>query len=126
MECGRPVMAQPGGSVTEVVRDGVSGWMCRDVDDMAARMVSPGATPASCRSWVEGRFSVDRMAARYVDLYERLAAQPPRVEHIGVPRRLRDGASDSVGRPPPSRRGAPLGDRIQVPDQFFHPSPAPR
>src|SRR5260370_14362735 len=81
MACGTPVLALPGGSVPEVVRAGVSGWMCRDVDDKAALVASASATPASWRSWVEGRFSVDRMAARYVDLYERLAAQPPRVEH---------------------------------------------
>ena len=49
MACGTPVIALPGGAVPEVVRDGVSGWICRDVDEMAARAVDIGISPASCR-----------------------------------------------------------------------------
>src|SRR5438477_649066 len=52
MACGTPVLALPGGSVPEVVCDGVSGWICRDVDDMAARLGSLDVAPASCRTWV--------------------------------------------------------------------------
>src|SRR6185437_3770303 len=37
MACGTPVLAFPGGSVVEVVADGVSGWICRDVEEMAER-----------------------------------------------------------------------------------------
>jgi len=73
MACGTPVLALPGGSVAEVVRDGISGWVCRDVDDMADRIASLEVPPASCRSWVEREFTVDRMTARYVDLYRRLS-----------------------------------------------------
>jgi glycosyltransferase involved in cell wall biosynthesis len=76
MACGTPVLALPGGSVPEVVRDGVSGWICRDVADMADRIASPGVAPASCRSWVEREFTVDRMTARYDDLYRRLGDRP--------------------------------------------------
>jgi glycosyltransferase involved in cell wall biosynthesis len=76
MACGTPVLALPGGSVPEVVRDGISGWICRDVDDMADRIATLDVTPASCRSWVEREFSVDRMTGCYVDLYQRLAGRP--------------------------------------------------
>ena len=71
MACGTPVLALPGGSVPEIVRDGVTGWICRDVADMADRVPSLGALdPASCRSWVEERFSCARMVDGYLDVYE--------------------------------------------------------
>ncbi len=74
MACGTPVLALPGGSVPEVVREGVSGWTCRDVDDMAERVMSLQIDPVSCRSWVEQQFSCDRMVEQYLDVYERLIA----------------------------------------------------
>jgi len=71
MACGTPVIAFSGGAVDEVVADGVNGWICRDVDEMAARAASPGIDPAACRDFIEDRFSVDRMTERYVNVYER-------------------------------------------------------
>ena len=35
MACGTPVLAFAGGAVEEVVENGVNGWICRDVADMA-------------------------------------------------------------------------------------------
>jgi glycosyltransferase involved in cell wall biosynthesis len=81
MACGTPVLAFRGGAVEEIVRDGVNGWICRDVDDMARRLASPGIAPARCRAAVEERFSVARMADDYVDAYrgaiERARAAAP-------------------------------------------------
>jgi glycosyltransferase involved in cell wall biosynthesis len=77
MACGTPVLAFAGGSVPEVVRDGVSGWICRDVDDMAARIAATPIPSASCRDWVAMHFSVGRMVDRYLALYDR-ASRPQR------------------------------------------------
>jgi glycosyltransferase involved in cell wall biosynthesis len=70
MACGTPVLAFAGGSVREIVRDGVSGWICEDAADMARRIASPGIRPASCRDWAARHFSAERMVADYLDLYE--------------------------------------------------------
>jgi glycosyltransferase involved in cell wall biosynthesis len=70
MACGTPVLAFAGGSVPEIVRDGVSGWICKDAADMAARIASPGIGAGSCREWVATRFSSERMVADYLDVYE--------------------------------------------------------
>ena len=70
MACGTPVLAFAGGSVEEIVRDGVSGWICRDVDDMAARLAAPAISPASCRDWAARHFSCERMVDRYLEVYE--------------------------------------------------------
>jgi glycosyltransferase involved in cell wall biosynthesis len=71
MACGTPVLALAGGAVEEIVCDGVNGWICRDVAEMAARVGSPGGAPAACREFVARRFSVATMADRYLDVYDR-------------------------------------------------------
>src|SRR5579884_2854809 len=68
MACGTPVLAFTGGAVPEIVRDGVSGYICRTVDDMAARIEAPGVSPEGCLADVRARFSVGRMADDYVDV----------------------------------------------------------
>jgi glycosyltransferase involved in cell wall biosynthesis len=71
MACGTPVLAFAGGAVEEIVQNGVNGWICADVDEMAARVVSPDIAPADCRSCVETNFSIARMADGYLDVYAR-------------------------------------------------------
>ena len=70
MACGTPVIALPGGSVPEIVQDGVSGWVCHSVDDLATRLkAAEEFDPASVRAYAERRFSLDRMVRHYADLY---------------------------------------------------------
>ena len=71
MACGTPVLAFRGGAVEEVVRDGVNGWICDDVADMAARLQSIDVDPGACRDFVADNFSVTRMADRYLEVYVR-------------------------------------------------------
>ena len=70
MACGTPVLAMPGGSVAEVVRPGVSGYICRSVREMAARALNLDMSPAKVRQYVEDHFSTSRMTRAYIDLYE--------------------------------------------------------
>ena len=70
MACGTPVVAFPGGAVEEVVHDGINGRICRDVTEMAAELTSLDFDAAVCRDFVAAHFSVDRMADRYLDVYE--------------------------------------------------------
>ncbi len=71
MACGTPVLAFAGGAVEEVVRDGVNGWICRDVVEMAGRAIAPGIDPSACRDDVAARFSLAAMGDRYLQVYER-------------------------------------------------------
>jgi glycosyltransferase involved in cell wall biosynthesis len=71
MACGTPVLAFPGGAVTEVVRDGVNGWLCQDIEDMARRIVSVDVRASTCREYVETRYSLRTMVTRYLSVYER-------------------------------------------------------
>jgi glycosyltransferase involved in cell wall biosynthesis len=77
MACGTPVLAFAGGAVTEIVRDGVNGWICGDLDEMTARIDAPGIDACVCRSFVEANFSVGKMADRYLDVYASVCAAAP-------------------------------------------------
>jgi glycosyltransferase involved in cell wall biosynthesis len=72
MACGTPVLAMPGGSVPEVVQDGVSGYICRSVRSMAKRVADLQLKPSAVRSYVEDSFSVERMTRDYIALYEEI------------------------------------------------------
>lgn len=79
MACGTPVLSLPGGSVPEIVRDGVSGYICRSVRDMAKRVGQLTMQPKEVRQYVEENFSREHMASEYVTLYEKcLAERQPR------------------------------------------------
>jgi glycosyltransferase involved in cell wall biosynthesis len=59
------------GSVPEIVEDGVTGFICRDVDDMAARLRAIGRFDrAACRQRALERWTSARMVRDYVSLYE--------------------------------------------------------
>jgi glycosyltransferase involved in cell wall biosynthesis len=90
MACGTPVLALPGGSVEEVVRDGVSGYVCHSVEDMVSRVreVESQLSPRVVREYVEKNFSMARMAEDYERLYleitaPRAAVEPPSLLSAG-------------------------------------------
>ena len=72
MACGTPVLAMPGGSVPEIVRDGVSGYVCHTVRDMAKRVGNLDIAPANVRQYVQENFSVEHLVRNYVSLYEEI------------------------------------------------------
>ena len=74
MACGTPVLALPGGSVPEVIENGVNGFICGSVDEMAgrAREVGQAIPPALVRQHALERFSLEHMAAGYVKLYQNI------------------------------------------------------
>jgi glycosyltransferase involved in cell wall biosynthesis len=78
MACGTPVLAFRGGAVEEIVRNGVNGWICRDVDEMAGRLAALDIGSADCRDFVARHFSVARMADAYLDVYTRALAESGR------------------------------------------------
>ncbi|MEO7058436.1 MAG: glycosyltransferase family 4 protein [Lapillicoccus sp.] len=76
---GTPVIATPRGSLPEIVRDGVTGYLVADVDAAVAAVALVGAVAgagtidrAQCRADVEARFGADRMIDDYLRLFERV------------------------------------------------------
>ena len=73
MACGTPVIANPFGSVPEVVKEGVSGYMVRDLQS-AVEAVSNIARldRKKVRKYFEQNFTARRMTQDYLRIYERL------------------------------------------------------
>jgi len=73
LACGTPVIAFDRGSVPEVIQDGVTGFIVKDVAG-AVKAVDriPQLSRATCRRTFELRFAADRMAREYVDVYRQL------------------------------------------------------
>ena len=72
MACGTPVLAFPGGSVGEVISDGVSGYVGRSVDELAQRAANLDLKPELVRAYAQENFSSERMAGDYIDLYSEI------------------------------------------------------
>jgi glycosyltransferase involved in cell wall biosynthesis len=71
---GTPVVAFRIGALPEIVEHGRTGFLVDGVDEMAAAMRWVGEIdPEVCRTAARERFSADRMAREYLDVYERLA-----------------------------------------------------
>jgi glycosyltransferase involved in cell wall biosynthesis len=77
MACGTPVIACSCGSVPEVIRPGVTGFVVDTVDEMIDAVKRLDLiNRAECRRWVEHRFSVERMVDDYEHLYTLLTDEP--------------------------------------------------
>ena len=75
LACGTPVIAFRGGSVDEVINEGVTGFVVESMEQaVAAAEQIDGIDRRTCRAMFDRRFTVARMAERYVDVYERILA----------------------------------------------------
>jgi glycosyltransferase involved in cell wall biosynthesis len=80
LACGTPVIAFRGGSVEEIIEDGVTGFVVGNIEE-ACNAVSrlDLIDRAVCRSRFEQRFGASRMCRDYVHAYRRI------IEHPRVP-----------------------------------------
>lgn len=75
LACGTPVVAFPNGALPEIVEHGRTGFLVRDVGEMAAAMRdAPRLSSGLCRAEARRRFSLDAMTARYLNLYRTVIA----------------------------------------------------
>jgi glycosyltransferase involved in cell wall biosynthesis len=82
MACGTPVLTTPMGSTPELIVNGKNGFLCRDLDEMCARVAQIDQIDRrACREYAEKHFSAERMAKQYLGLYEKITkaiAKPSR------------------------------------------------
>lgn len=80
LACGTPVLAYRRGSIPEIIDDGVTGFVCDNLDEMVSAIDRvPLITRQHCRNAFEERFTVQRMVEDYLALYERITAVSARV-----------------------------------------------
>jgi glycosyltransferase involved in cell wall biosynthesis len=82
MATGTPVIAFAGGSVAEIVQEGVSGFICSGVEEaLAGVQEARTLNPAAVRAYARRLFSVERMARDYLALYCEVCAEAQPLGH---------------------------------------------
>lgn len=75
MACGTPVIAHPRGSMPEIIRPGVNGYLVSTTDEAVAAVSDAGELDRpAIRHSIEGRFDAARMVDDYLALYHRILA----------------------------------------------------
>jgi glycosyl transferase family 1/glycosyl transferase family 4 len=83
LACGTPVIARPCGSVSEILRHGVTGFIHSSVDELASAVSNIGnISRQKCRDEFDTRFTTDVMAANYERVYYRLSAMDWRLHGL--------------------------------------------
>jgi len=73
LACGTPVIARPCGAVPEVIREGVTGFLAREIDQLVAAVARiDSISRERCRLEFEERFTSEVMIAKYEHIYHRL------------------------------------------------------
>jgi glycosyltransferase involved in cell wall biosynthesis len=73
LACGTPVLAYRRGSIPEIIEDGITGFVCDGLDDMAEAITRiPEIDRHRCRWTFEHTFNVERMARDYLRVYEQV------------------------------------------------------
>jgi len=79
MACGTPVLSFPSGALASMIAPGRTGFLAENVSEMAVAIRrAPEIDERACRHEALTRFSADRMADQYIDLYNALAAHAVR------------------------------------------------
>jgi len=77
MACGTPVLALNKGSVPEVVKHGITGYIENNIDDLIKRVDEIGnISRFDCRKHVVENFSAEKMVNNYTKVYYRHVARP--------------------------------------------------
>jgi glycosyltransferase involved in cell wall biosynthesis len=74
LACGTPVLTCPYGAAPELLEDGLTGYMCHTLDELAeaAVRVRRDISRARCRAYAKRRFDAERMARNYEAVYEKV------------------------------------------------------
>jgi glycosyltransferase involved in cell wall biosynthesis len=79
LACGTPVIARPCGSIPEIIRPGVTGFIVKSVDEMVAAVGKiDQISRAGCRKEFESRFTAEIMVDRYEQVYRQLIEEAQR------------------------------------------------
>jgi len=108
MACGTPVVARPRGSMREIVRNGVNGFLVAPSEDPAAALAAAARLDrAAVRASVERHFDAGRMVDDYLALYSRIHhTQRPLTMMPRRPRLARRFPPPSMSRTDTDRRGS--------------------
>ena len=76
MACGTPVIAFDRGSAREVIKDGKTGFVVKNIEEMMkAIKKNDQIKREDCRVWVEKKFTIERMVLDYEKIYYQILSQ---------------------------------------------------
>jgi glycosyltransferase involved in cell wall biosynthesis len=76
LACGTPVLARPCGSIPELLKHGVTGFLDYSVEGLANRVKDISTISRKvCRRWVESRFSLQKMTEDYIHVYRHITTK---------------------------------------------------
>lgn len=76
LACGTPLIALRRGAAPEVIIDGKNGFLCDNEEEMVeATKKIDKLKPSDCRSYVEKKFSREKMAKDYLRIYENILSK---------------------------------------------------
>lgn len=76
LACGTPVIAYANGALPDIVENGVTGFLVRTVEEMAAAIARAATlAPRVCQAQARARFSVERMVDQYIERYRWMVSQ---------------------------------------------------
>lgn len=82
LACGTPVIARPCGSIPEIIRSGVTGFIASSVDEMVTAVKNiDKLSREDCRREFENRFTTEIMVDRYEQVYRQLIERNQRKLH---------------------------------------------
>jgi glycosyltransferase involved in cell wall biosynthesis len=77
LACGTPVITRPCGSIPEIIRPGVTGFLASTLDELVAAIRDVDRIDrATCRAEFDARFVVERMTDDYESVYKKLFERP--------------------------------------------------
>ncbi len=82
MACGTPVIAIDRGSMSEIINNGITGFLVKNATEMVTAIPRvKDLDRRQCHKLVEKRFSVDRMVEDYIRIYEKILELHKRKAH---------------------------------------------
>lgn len=97
MACGTPVIAYGRGSMAEIIRDGVTGFIVDDLNAAEQAVNKIGLLERhACRKEVEERFTSQQMARAYLGVYQTILDQRPNHRPWGHYENLHEGDDHRV------------------------------
>lgn len=83
MACGTPTIAFRAGSVPEIIEDGVTGFIVDGLDEAVTVIERAIALDRrAIRRGFDKRFTADRMACDYLEVYEKIMRREPFIERV--------------------------------------------
>ena len=75
MACGTPVVTFDRGSAKEVVKDGKTGFVVKNVSEMVKAIKKIDEIKReNCRAWVEKKFTIEKMVDDYEKIYYQISS----------------------------------------------------